>query len=181
MKIEITRNASAFRTSDLRKLIRLACKAVGAKRDKRFHIGASRRHNVISGRAYIGTRGKVEYKPVWLTIGKDCTLEEIARTIAHELMHSVGVSHRDMTPEQRKCTQPVPWAEGFELRRKKDLEPAKAQSETPAERGARLVAKREAHARAMLKRAITRRKRAESVEKKWREKVCYYERRTLDR
>jgi hypothetical protein len=45
-----------------------------------------------------------------------------------------------------------------------------------AEATAKSVEKREAHALAMHKKAVTRLKRAKTIEEKWRKKVRYYER-----
>jgi len=173
MKIEIIRNRSAFRADDLRKLIRRACKAVGARGDKLFTINDGRYPTWTGGRAVVGSRAH-EARGVTLSIGRECPVEDIARVICHELMHTVGARHRDMTPEQRACSQAVPWAEGFELRKKP--EPEQPTPESPAERGSRLRAEREAHARAMLAKATTRRRRAVSIERKWAAKVKRYER-----
>lgn len=51
--------------------------------------------------------------------------------------------------------------------------PKKPQSVRDAEK----VKARAEHARKMLKKAVTRRKRAETIEKKWKAKVAYYERK----
>ena len=63
------------------------------------------------------------------------------------------------------------WIKGMQLR-PKAVKPKKAVDH---------VARREAHARAMLKRAETKLKRAQTIARKWRTKVRYYERKAANK
>lgn len=96
-------------------------------------------------------------------------LRRFARVFEHEVLHSKGVGHREMTPSQMNCDQPLPkWAEGLVIRLK---EPKVKRS------AAEKVAEREEHAREMLAAYERKQKRVATLLRKWRAKVRYYERR----
>lgn len=96
-------------------------------------------------------------------------MRRFARVFEHEVLHSKGVGHREMTPSQMNCDQPLPeWAEGLVVRLK---EPKAKPS------AADKVAEREGHAREMLAEYERKQKRVAALLRKWRAKVRYYERR----
>jgi hypothetical protein len=96
-------------------------------------------------------------------------VRRFARVFEHEVLHNKGVRHREMTPSQRNCDEPLPkWAEGLVIRLK---EPKAKRS------AADKVAEREQHAREMLAAYERKQKRVATLLKKWKAKVRYYERR----
>lgn len=175
------RNQTAWYTPDLRKIVRAAMRAVGSRQRKTVEFNPSgRKGEWVSGRAHYGTRTREGIR-VWICLPKKTTAAEVAATVAHELLHSLGARHADMTPEQRNCTawtgDPPEWVRKLVLRRRDEVAAKKPKKpETPAERGERLRKERAAHARAMHRKSETRLKRARTLEKKWRERVRYYDR-----
>lgn len=89
-----------------------------------------------------------------------------ARVVEHEVAHLQGLTHPMMSEALYNCTQEVPWLEGLELRA--------APEEICDKAAAR--ADRLGHARAMLKKACTREKRAITGRKKWERRVRALER-----
>lgn len=98
-------------------------------------------------------------------------LGEIARTVDHEVAHLAGLDHKNMSEALYRCTQPTPWADGLVLR----LADEPAAEDRAKERVAASLAK-EDHARAMLKQALTRLRRATTIAKRWERRVAAYER-----
>ncbi len=97
---------------------------------------------------------------------------DLAQVIAHELAHTRGKRHRDMTGTALYDRTPgtameYAWAESLPLERQ---EQKVAACKTPMDKMA--------HALRMLKQADTRYKRAVTIQKKWQAKVWYYQRRT---
>lgn len=194
MKIKII-NHSGWRTDDLRRMFRAACKAAGATGDKVLEVRDGRA-GYVRGRAVYGQRGAdgvFEGRFVWMWIpsrvlfqyvsadvpeGMTQEAAGVARVFVHEVLHTLGVTHGEMTNAQRHCTQPIPWAAGLVLRRKEEKPKPEPESkkETPAERGARIREEREKKARKMLERAERDQKRAAARVRKWKKKVRYYER-----
>jgi len=167
MRIKLD-NRTPFLTADIRAIVRAAAKAVGANGDKTIDVVNARGWHV-TGWAYYGHR-KREARRIRLRLPKSAgdKVAEVGAVVAHELMHTLGVRHADMTSDQRRCTAAFgAFAAELPLRRSEAVAAPEApeDKETAAERGARLVAKRAAHARAMLKRAATRSKRARTIER----------------
>ena len=98
-------------------------------------------------------------------------VKAFAQLCHHEALHAVGVVHKDMTEDQYYCRQSVPWSEGLQLRSKDEL--------TPAEE-ARKAAHDDklSHVRSMHKKALTRLKRAETIEKKWGRRLRMLEKKS---
>lgn len=95
----------------------------------------------------------------------DDVLLDLARTLEHEIDHSLGLNHRDMAPS--RSLRPT-WHQGLRIRR----EEPKAKVTAAAR-----VAKRAAHAKEMLlahERALAQERRLVA---KWRKRVKYYERK----
>jgi len=106
-----------------------------------------------------------------IEVAADSALRLPARLAAlavHELLHSQGAQHADMTKAQRACEIAVPWAAELPLR---------AQSRRAGPDRHALVERRAAHARAMHARALRRLRLARTLEAKWRARVRYYARR----
>lgn len=181
MKITLT-NKTKYRDDDLRKIMREACAHAGvAAKEVRFRIHpgklhirgratlASRRSSLIWGTCTMsippfdlwgpgrhGERERTESK--WVT--------EVCQVALHEAMHLAGVRHKDMTEEQLYCQMPVPWAADLQLRTKEEPVTVSREERTAAARADRLE-----HAQAMLAKAVTRSKRAKTIETKWKRRV----------
>lgn len=135
MRIELrVLNSTAYSTRDLRRLFLAGMRAIGAEQPKTLVVRYGRRPAAgsrvawrISGRAIIGARGRswhgtvlvtprIEGGRVWLKLPReypgDEMIPELARTIIHELWHSLGWRHREMPPDER---MDVSWAEGLTL------------------------------------------------------------------
>lgn len=94
--------------------------------------------------------------PAKLDVGK------FARVIRHEVMHWRGVQHADMTDDQRYCRGATPaWAEGVVVAHREKAVPSREE---------RLL-KKCVHAHEMYRRAEARLKRAETIVKRWRQRV----------
>jgi len=94
-------------------------------------------------------------------------ITEVCQVALHEAMHLAGVRHKDMTEEQCYCSMPVPWAADLQLRIKETPVEVPREERVAAARADRL-----GHAQAMLAKAITRSKRAVTIEKKWKRRVA---------
>jgi hypothetical protein len=175
-------NRTQYRGSDLRALISRAVLAAGWANPQRLLVVevVYARGGFVTGRARIGESGKdpgawmrlrlPNYNHGWILQYVGDTVErQVALVALHEAMHLVGARHKDMTPNQLHCTGPMPkWAEGLQLREQ--------EAKLPEEREAAFRANRLEHAQAMLRKAETRAKRAETIRTKWRRRVAALER-----
>ena len=186
MKIKLT-NKTQYRDDDLRAIVKAACAQVGvAAKEVRLTVVPTRKHLSVSGRATLPrSRSSLIWGRMLLRVPHEekilarraeeqrCRSEvwclqkplptRVAQVALHEAMHLAGVQHRDMTEEQFDCTMAVPWADGLHLRFKE---------EAPAEeRKVAAAASRLEHAQAMLTKAQTRAKRADTILKKWKRRV----------
>lgn len=108
MKITIF-NFTRYKTSDLRKIMKRCCKELYIKGNKVITIEYSY-DDYIRGEAYIGSRKK-EHSLITMFLPKLYTDSiGFARVFKHELMHTQGVIHKDMTKEQRECSHGSEWA-----------------------------------------------------------------------
>lgn len=98
-------------------------------------------------------------------LGGPTLRERFARVVEHEVAHLQGLDHSAMGEKLCYCSQETPWLGELPLR-------AEAPAETATPQAA--FADKEAHARAMLKRSLTRLKRATSIAKRWQRRVNYY-------
>jgi hypothetical protein len=89
--------------------------------------------------------------------------ESVARVWDHELWHTKGRKHAEMSREVYHCRQPVPWAEGMELRFK-ETKPKKAKA---PERQAATVAADAARTDPKLRRAMKRLEQAHAGVARW--------------
>lgn len=178
MKLQLT-NKTRWHDADLRKLILGALRAVGA-RPLQSHVWKVDVHPArtqrTSGWAFLGSRWTPRRmrlrlpQPDKLRGARVELVKAFAQLCHHETLHAVGVEHKDMTDEQLYCRQSVPWAEGLQLRSKDELTPAEEASKAAHE-------DKLAHVRAMHKKACTRRKRAETIEKKWARRLKMLEKK----
>ena len=182
MRIILT-NKTRFRDDDLRDIMRAACSRAGvAAGTVKFRVDIGKLH--IRGRAYLpGSRKALRIGDVQMSIPRfeiwghgrhgqrERTPEqlkiEVCQVALHEAMHLAGVRHVDMTEEQLVCKMPVPWADALQLRTKEEQ-----QEEDPVAKKAAARADRLGHAQAMLAKAQTRSKRAETILKKWKRRVA---------
>ena len=161
MKIKLS-NRSNVRDSDIRTLVKEACKQVGARVETlNLEVGKS---GHAHGRATCSGRRTLWIEcNMWLWVGPD--LDSFKRVVIHEAMHLAGAKHNTMTPEQRWCTFELPeWAKALPLRDKEVV--VHEETKTAAFHTERLE-----HLRAMHSRAVTRLKRAQTIEKKWKRRL----------
>lgn len=183
MKIKLI-NKTRYQDDDLRAIVRKACSAAGVSADCReitLRIGVSRLH--VRGRATLPRerrvlmRGLMKLSIPYLESWKpgrhaarvrthEELLLEVCQVALHEAMHLAGARHADMTDEQRYCQMPIPWVTEVQLRLQEKEPAAPREEKLAAARGARLE-----HAQAMLKKATTRSKRADTLLKKWERRV----------
>lgn len=174
MKINL-KNTSPYRDDDLRAIVQAACKATGV-RCKTLGLSVTQRRDSESsfhgGRATCspGNRRWIRaHMQLSLPRPGLATVKETVLVAVHEAMHLAGATHTTMTDAQRYCTGPLPtWAEGLELRVKEQAPPEELKA---AARADRLE-----HAEAMHKRALTRLRRAETIEKKWKRRLAAMQR-----
>lgn len=166
-------NDTGWRTEDLRRLIAAACRADGiGTRGMVVAVRHTRQRRGCTGYGWINSRSMVLRVPPPLGDQEsmpDAVRDSLARVALHELAHCRGIVHGDMEPSLRWCRDdlPTPWADGLVVRR--------MAATVVAPRN--VVAERAEHAAAMLRRAERRLKLARSIERRWRAKVRYYERR----
>lgn len=172
MRIQL-KNGTPYRDDDLRAIVREACKAAGVSCKKLRFVVKLRRSgrlaNFHGGRASCRPGRRARWISAYLELilprPEFVSLKETALVALHEAMHLAGATHSSMTEEQLHCTGPLPaWAASLELR-------VQDQSPPKGERLAAARADRLAHAEAMLARAVTRAKRAETIRKKWARRV----------
>lgn len=175
MKIDLD-NKTEFRDDDIRALVRKTLVAVGYDRKVPLPLRVEFVHSRsprTTGRAAIGDNRRLHGLWMKLRVPKprawrEDTWREVVAVTIHECMHLVGTRHRDMTDAQMFCTLPLPaWARG--------LQPLRvAEVKAPPPREDRLAAARSdrlEHAQAMLRKAETRLKRADTIHAKWKRRV----------
>lgn len=204
MKIKLT-NKSHLRTGDLRVYFRAACRALGIKGSKHITVNASR-SGYVTGRASLGKLvrigpnsgyRRIEGFSVRLSVPrKESHLPrrkameggepeqtwraQVARVLEHELLHTLGVDHKDMTRAQMYSDGDEPdWSRGLALRAKEAKPKATLAERADRMRSAACDAanKREAHARKMLALHEAKWKREERLVAKWSKRVAYYDRK----
>lgn len=181
------KNATPYRTADLRALVLAALRAEGIEASGYIvEVGASKRQPRrrwddelkrwvpddrdapyrFSGLGMLNRR--------WFRLGipkavyaRDLAPEEVkrlAQIAVHELGHNLGLRHADMVGS---FGIPVPWADGLAVRLA-EVKPA-PRRDLQAERAERARAKLEEHERKL--------RREQKLVRKYRAKVRYYERR----
>lgn len=172
-RIELTiDNKTNWSTKDLRRFFLAGMKAKGidTRREIRVRYGNHGGWAVIGG-DHVNCYGIT----VQITLpGPSAVAEKgdgaidylkLAQVLEHELDHTLGLNHKDMLDW---WTLTPTWHKGLTIEWKE-----------PQKKAALLSApeKREAHARAMLKKAETRLKRAKTIRDKWSKKVRYYDKK----
>ena len=184
----VIRNATRWSTVDLRRLVAAGLAAHGLTHCT-VHVVYRRANSGVVGRARVGERGacRTAAQAMWLHMervppaeGKlvalfpDKVAIFVAQTIDHEIYHLRGLHHRNFPKHvlrnDRERTPPPWWTAEMRLTWRLPKTPKPAP--TPdAKRAARL-----AHARALLSKATTRAKRAETIRAMWAAKVSRIER-----
>lgn len=194
MRIKAITNTTPFTTKSLLDLVRRALKVANVPKTRfeelhvRFLVGAGRS---VSGHATLGVEGRTLWRGkymlrlphIWggaffgLSHAEGVALPEALRieliaVAVHEAMHTRGAKHRDMTESQRECIGlPSPLFDGWKLEWKSD-----EQKPDPGVELAAYRARRFDHVRKMHAKAVTRRKRSETIEKKWAARLRRLER-----
>jgi hypothetical protein len=184
------RNATAYNTRDLRRFFAAGLRAMNAKPDKVIEVKyiTGGRHICWASlgsvtRTTVVHEGDVVTRPFrtvegrWIRMllpkpGLPIDYRWFARVFEHEVHHNKGATHREMTQHQKDCDLPLPeWAAGLEIREVQVLELS------VGERKALRAQKREEHARAKLAAALRKKKLIETLIKRWRKRVYYYDRK----
>lgn len=167
MKIQLDNNTH-YRDDDLRAIVRAALQVVCFPQQKLrtlvVHVVYTRQPDYVTGKAYLGSYKRPGHY-MWLRLPKEkVNLADAVRVTHHEVLHLVGARHKDMTKEQRRCHgHPLPdWGTGLQLRKNEPKSTRKPKAS---------VDDKLKHAEAMHKKALTRLKRATTIEKKWRQKL----------
>lgn len=165
-------NETEWSTLDLRRLIVAACRADGVDARRMTVVISTARGSGCSGLAWLNSHRMVLRLPApapGQLLLDSATRSNLARVAMHELAHCRGITHAEMDPELRRCGDgvQVAWADGIKI----------AARERPKSAPRNVVAERAEHAAKMLARAERRLKLARTIEKRWRAKVRYYERR----
>lgn len=93
-----------------------------------------------------------------------------AHVLAHEIGHAHGKDHRQMRGSRHAWSGP--WREHCQWAASYPLRLSEAKPRKPVD----VLTTRAEHAATMLRKAETRMRRARTIERKWRNKVRYYER-----
>lgn len=174
-------NQTAWSTADLRRFFLAGLNALGARTDKTIRVVYGRGW-ALHGRATIGWLEEARWikmtlpgprvTEACLKLGKPpIDYKRLAQVFEHEVGHNLGLQHRDM---QKWWTLQPTWHDGLTIA----WEGVKATPLTDDERSRRRETakeRREAHARAMLKKAETRLTRAKTIAARWRDRVTRYE------
>ncbi len=160
-------NQTDYETSDLRAIIR-RCAAMTLEAEKRRRVVVTvtyaRQRHGASGCATIGGRHAT------LRITRDHPRpDSLACLAVHEFRHLNGWNHSRMKATySSEDVARYAWANSMGVRVKEPkIRPTQADKASDAL----------AHARMMFARSLTRLKRAQTLSKKWRTKIRYYERR----
>ena len=175
----LVKNSTIWNTADLRKLFFKCIKEV-EKIEKPSHKFARRKRifklEIMNTQG--GCRGRATVNGYWIMIKIDkhwATQEELseeqrlelAKLIIHEYYHTIGFRYHDRCHYKRDFTAKwlIDWIKDYPIKKKILIKKPKTD----------LKDKRYQQALANLARAITKKKRAETLYKKWLAKVKYYE------
>lgn len=149
------RNYTDWRGDDLRRLFMAGLRDAGATAWRDIRVRYHKIH--LASESLWQTRGRGKYGvwsvnsegahyiqgrgiSMWLphpdfiaTIidGEQLAMKVVAQVFEHEVMHTLGMRHREMAQDIRWCSQPVPWSEGLRLRPKVSRSRAAAGSTKP--------------------------------------------------
>lgn len=181
-------NKTHWNTRDLRRIAQRVCREefprdrFGAKwRQMRVVVGYNRAGDgSSSGHAYYGGSTAYVNVPSGNVRGKGAVGHvdpiDFAHVVAHEFGHCKGLRHGRMPPHMDGTkagkrsdyiTQHFAWAAAIPIRRQVPVRAARPTADDKL-----------AHAERMLRRAQTRLKRAQTIERKWRRSVAYYTKQT---
>jgi len=174
-------NHTKYKTADLAAFFRAGLKA---------QVGAEWKSYIIEvfprGRRRVSKAG-IGYRRIWMVLytradardvewlqridgrphpPRRVDIEQFARVFDHEIGHTLGLRHKDMTAWQDG--PPPTWCAGLEIRPK-----ATTALPTADDR----ITKREEHVRRMVEQWRRRLASAQRTLAKWRRKARYYERR----
>lgn len=163
-------NNTTYRTDHLRAFIQRVAETEAEpllRRQLRVTVQYKRRGARVCGRAGIHSN--------WMLLLMDKDDQDkclLASIIAHEFAHCRGVEHTEMRGPrytyEEGWRELYAWANALPLERK--TAPLKPDASM-------LVSRKLAHAQASLARWVRKSKTARTIERKWRQKVRYYERR----
>lgn len=175
----LVKNSTVWDTADLRKLFFKCVREVEkietpnlkfTNRKNRFKL------EIMNTQG--GCRGRATVNGYWIMIKIDrrwtiqneleeCQRIELAKLIIHEYYHTIGYRYHDQRHYMRDFTAKwvVDWIKGYPIKQKILTSKAKPN----------LKEKRYQQALANLARAVSKKKRAETLYKKWLAKVKYYE------
>lgn len=171
MRIE---NKTKYKTQCLRELFSACCRMADTNvKAKELYVHVSRANTRVSGVAFLGA------SVIWIKIPRKELLDSgdgkkleriVAWVFIHELLHCDGIDHHDMNKDWYPCgwrkARKLKWADKYLL-----------VEEVPELTPLKSCKQKLEHARKMVDRHKIRRDREETLIKKWKRKVRYYERR----
>lgn len=159
-------NETQYSTQDLRKFFLQGLKAMGAETNKVIRVVYSKR-GAHWGYASYGD-SCFQGRSILMSVPKGkLDLLDFARVFEHEVSHNLGLRHKEMSEEVRRCVQEVTWHEGLQVRWEERAPKPKLDH----------VARREEKARRMAVKWERKLGIARRMYRKWSAKVRYYERR----
>lgn len=128
-------NKTNYRTNDLRRFFKAGLEAMGASINKTIIVheigGILCRHKTWASypiNSFDHDDVPVEGSRISMGISKDDPSigaygRSFAGTFHHEVLHTLGLMHKDMNSEAMWCRAPQPWAEGLTIRKKSEPKP----------------------------------------------------------
>ena len=169
-------NETKYRTEDFRMIIWRVAKEELDQEQRKHLVVVIRYRRAADGDVYGRCYGRGSTPHIVMYISRRRATARIhlnpmnfAHGIAHELAHCRGMTHEQMRGSKYDWRGPqdsFAWARGYEIR---SVEPKSLKSKSP---DLKLT-----HARAMLLAKERQTRRLQTLVKKWRQKVAYYERR----
>ena len=180
MKIK---NSTSWDDNDLRKLFRKCVQEVEKVEQPPSLYRFKGRHKYftleVQNTDYYSMRGRATLKGYWILIKipkryseKEMPTdikEKLARLMIHEYYHTLGSKRQDRRNYKSDFTAKweVPWVKDISIKEKQVIKKPKQD----------IKEKRYLQAVNNLEKAKTRKKRADTILKKWKKKVSYYEKK----
>ncbi len=169
-------NQTRFSTLDLQKFFVAGLKAMSASTSKTITVTMGR-GSYFTGKAKYGSSPERQGRLITMRIPPRSDMQpskdraSLARVFEHEVYHTLGVRHGEMSADVLYCKGDLPdWAQRLPIRKAESKPKPKATSES------KTIIKLE-HARKMMLNHRRHLKREQNLVTKWRRKARYHEKR----